>query len=228
MDALSIAKIPFNLKIIPVSDSGVPNGVPFIAMFNPETLAVREGVDWKNNAPPTANGSDVTFQRTWARTFSIDILLDGTGVNTEGVKIPVTAQVLLFRATTSGVKGDVHRPSYLLVQYGTFISTCVLNSSTITYTMFDLTGLPIRAKINATFTERTPSGLMKVLSMLSSPDLTHEVVVKDGDTLPLLTHAIYKDQRYYLQVARVNGLTNFRDLKPGTRLIFPPLSNISK
>jgi nucleoid-associated protein YgaU len=63
------------------------------------------------------------------------------------------------------------------------------------------------------------------MSMLSSPDLTHSVQVKDGDLLPLLTSQIYKDQNYYLQVAKVNKLKNFRKLKAGTTLVFPPISN---
>jgi len=49
------------------------------------------------------------------------------------------------------------------------------------------------------------------------------VVVKDGDTLPLLCHRIYGDSGYYADVARFNGLSSFRRLKPGLALHFPPL-----
>jgi hypothetical protein len=91
--------------------------------------------------------------------------------------------------------------------------------------MFDMFGLPIRAKISASFTERTPSGLGALLSMLSSPDLTHKIEVKEGDILPLLTYKTYNNQNYYLQVARVNKLKNFRKLKAGTTLVFPPISD---
>ena len=90
--------------------------------------------------------------------------------------------------------------------------------------MFDMFGLPIRAKISAKFTERIVDGLSDVLGMLSSPDLTHRVQVKEGDILPLLTYKTYNNQNYYLQVARVNKLKNFRKLKAGSTLIFPPLS----
>ena len=47
--------------------------------------------------------------------------------------------------------------------------------------------------------------------------------VVDGDTLPLLCNKIYKDSSYYIQVAKFNGLNKFRNLKPGTKLKFPPL-----
>jgi hypothetical protein len=228
MDTQSATKLPFNLKIIPTSEDGIPFAgppfVPFIAMFNPESFAVHEDISWCNNAPPGSSGTDPTYGQLQPRTFTMEFTLDGTGVNTNGAKIPVTAQVALFRLVTTNVQGAIHRPPPLMVQYGTFVCTCVMNSSDVTYTLFDMFGLPIRAKISAKFTERKHGALSAVLDMLSSPDLTHHVGVKDGDTLPMLTYRVYNDQTYYLQVARVNRLKNFRKLVPGTTLVFPPIS----
>lgn len=225
MDAISAAKLPFNLKIIPISTSGFPVGIPFIAMFNPESFAINEDVDWTAQCTPGSEGSDYLYNKTKPRKFTIEFTIDGTGVNTNGVKIPVTVQISLFRAATTGVRGALHRPNFLLVQYGTFINTCILNSSTVTYTMFDMFGLPIRAKVSASFTERTVKTLSDILGMLSSPDLTHKVKVEQGDTLPLLTYNSYNNQTYYLQVAKANKLKNFRNLKAGTMLIFPPIED---
>ncbi len=211
MDAQSAAKLPFNLKIIPTNRDGIPMGVPFLAMLNPENFSVKEDVTWYDKPLPGKNGSDPTFLAVRPRTFTIDFILDGTGVNTNGVKIPVTAQVALFRGVTTNIRGTIHRPSYLMV-----------------YTMFDLAGLPIRAKISASFTERIIPGLSDVLGMLSSPDLTHEVEVKEYDLLPLLTYNIYQNQHYYLQVAKANRIKNFRKLKPGMKLSFYPLVSAKK
>ena len=52
---------------------------------------------------------------------------------------------------------------------------------------------------------------------------SHRVLVKEGDTLPLLCHEIYGDAWYGPQVARFNHLADFRRLVPGTQLHFPPL-----
>lgn len=225
MDLQSVAKLPFNLKILQADENGVPIlGVPFLAMFNPETIAITEGINWGEQNPAGTEGAQLAYIKTKGRTFSIDIMMDGTGVNTNGIKIPITAQVLLFRLATTKVVGSTHRPNHLLLQYGVFIVHCVLVSSTVTYTMFDIFGLPIRAKIAASFAEVTSSGLLAKLAMLSSPDLTHKVEVKEGDILPLLTYKIYKNQLYYLQVAKVNKLKNFRKLKAGSTLIFPPIA----
>jgi hypothetical protein len=225
MDVQSAAKLPFNLKILQADENGVPIlGVPFLAMFNPETVAISEAVDWGELGAPGSEGFQTQYYSTKGRTFTIEIMLDGTGVNTNGVKIPVTAQVLLFRLATTKVDGNKHRPNHLILQYGLIIVHCVLTSSTVTYTMFDMLGLPIRAKISASFVEVTPSNFMAALAMLSSPDLTHKVEVKEGDLLPLLTHKIYKKQQYYLQVAKANKLKNFSKLKTASALVFPPIA----
>lgn len=224
MDTQSAVKLPFNLKIVPMNRNGIPVGLPFLAMLNPENIAIREELQWRNTSAPGSEGTNPVYIKTKPRTFTFELTLDGTGVNTNGAKIPVTAQVLLFRSATTHVVGLIHRPPYLLVQYGLFVINCILNSSSVTYTMFDMFGLPIRAKITASFTERIVKGLSDVLNMLSSPDLTHRVTVKDGDLLPLLTYNIYNDQNYYLQVAKVNKLKNFRNITAGTTLIFPPLA----
>jgi nucleoid-associated protein YgaU len=57
----------------------------------------------------------------------------------------------------------------------------------------------------------------------SSPDLTHIVEFKAGDTLPQICYKIYNDALYYKDVAMANNLTDFRNIKPGTILKFPPV-----
>ena len=52
--------------------------------------------------------------------------------------------------------------------------------------------------------------------------------VKAGDTLPLMCYRIYGDPKYYLDVAEVNHLGNFRVLIPGSALVFPPIEKSKK
>ena len=49
-------------------------------------------------------------------------------------------------------------------------------------------------------------------------------MVVDGDTLPLLCREIYGSASYYLRVAQVNRLDDFRNLTAGQELIFPPFA----
>ena len=87
------AKLAFNLKIIPLNDKGIPAGVPFLAMFNPESFFIKEDVVWEADCTPGQQATEPNYSATRGRSFTMEFLLDGTGVNTSGVKIPVTANL---------------------------------------------------------------------------------------------------------------------------------------
>lgn len=42
-----------------------------------------------------------------------------------------------------------------------------------------------------------------------------------------MSHRIYGDSKYYLEVARVNEITSFRKLEVGKEIFFPPIEKTS-
>jgi Uncharacterized protein containing LysM domain len=119
--------------------------------------------------------------------------------------------------------GDTHQPRYLKLTWGDLIFKCRLASVVINYSLFDNSGIPLRAELDTEFTGDIETSERLKKENKSSPDLTHSRMVKVGDQLPLMCEAIYGSANYYLKVAKINGLRNFRDLKPGQELFFPPL-----
>jgi len=85
----------------------------------------------------------------------------------------------------------------------------------------------LRAIGKAKFSESISPKLEAAEKKNESPDVTHKRTVQAGDTLPLMTERIYGDSKYYLEVAKINNLVNFRQLKPGQELFFPPLEKVS-
>jgi nucleoid-associated protein YgaU len=85
--------------------------------------------------------------------------------------------------------------------------------------------VPLRAKLSPKFKQYLSSQKLALESKNSSPDLTHYRTVAAGDSLPLMCHRIYRDSKYYVDVARVNRLVDFRNLEPGQRIFFPPLGD---
>jgi Contractile injection system tube protein len=118
---------------------------------------------------------------------------------------------------------EYHRPRALLLVWGSLKFPCVLTSVEYRYTLFKEDGTPLRAVAKCSFCESVPPAESDRQKDAKSSDLTHLRDVKDGDTLPLLAADIYGDGRFYLEVARVNKLVNFRRLRTATRLSFPPL-----
>ncbi len=214
------------LTIIPFEDSenvqiGPPAGPPFIAQFNPEAFTINNEIELGPEEPAQGDdGEEAKFKSIKPRSFSFDFLLDGTGAS--GPKIEVLAQLELFKLTT-GFSGKIHRPKFLLLNWGSFIATCVLESFSINYKLFRPNGTPLRAVLSASFREHKPAPLRELLKNLSSPDLTHLHEVIAGEHLALICYRIYKDPRYYFQVGEANGLNNLRSITIGQSLQLPPL-----
>lgn len=217
-------------------EDGAPSGpyIPFPVMYNPESYTVTSEVVYSEKAVAGDSDRDLEFQRIEGDSVSFEFLFDATGasvnsINGETAKIVggVDLEVETFLELTSNRTPQSHQTRTLILVWGTFIFTCKLTTASVNYTLFDANGRPLRAKVNATFKGHTPRFLQGAIAKLFSSDLTHVRIVKAGETLHWITQKVYGDSKYYLEVAKINGLKNFRNLKPGTELILPPLSKIA-
>lgn len=200
--------------------SGQPVG-EFVAYVNPNEITLSYEMEYDSAQGSGTTGSRMEFKKVKPGDMSLTFFIDGTGA--AGSRIEVQEKVERFQ-TVTGYNGNIHRPNYLKVVWGTLqVKRCILKSATIAYKMFKPNGIPLRAVITATFTDNSDDQTRVALAQDHSPDLTHVRTVKAGDNLPALCTAIYGDPRYYLDVARANGIDDFRRLTPGTRVFFPPL-----
>jgi hypothetical protein len=129
-----------------------------------------------------------------------------------------------FLDITQNIQSDTHKPNYLQINWGAFQFRGVLGAATVNYKLFNSAGLPIRATISANFDQSLSRQEQAAEAGRTSPDLTHIRVVNAGDTLPIMCKRIYGSTEFYLEVARVNNLKNFRKLEVGKEVFFPPLA----
>lgn len=195
----------------------------FEAMFNPASLSQTYAIVWGSSG-----GTELSYSRSAPGELSLDLILDGTGVSEMGAfalaQKSVTKRVKEFLDIAYHYDGAIHEANYLVVEWGKLPPfPCRLSSVTINYTLFDRDGSPLRAELKVQLVSDESAKKAAKESHTTSPDLTHSRVVRRGDTLPLLTKAIYGSSAWYVDVARWNGLDDFRDLTPGQTLLFPPL-----
>lgn len=203
---------------------------PFPVMYNPEKYSKSARTIYHCKAESGDSGEEQAFGRMKANEVSFEFLFDATGGSVNSIQGKaakelggVDAQIELFLQLTHDRDPQEHQPPKLTLVWGTFIFDCVMTSADIDYMMFNPSGRPLRAKINAKFKGNRPRVLQAALDKLFSADLTHVQVVKAGETLPLIAEKVYGDSKYYLQIAELNGITNIRNIKPGMELILPPL-----
>jgi Contractile injection system tube protein len=193
----------------------------FAAFVNPHEVTLAYEMEYDSAQGSGTTGSRMEFKKLKPGDLALSFFLDGTGAN--GRPCDVQEQVALFQSVT-GYNGNIHRPNYLKVVWGTLtVKRCVLKSASIAYKLFKPDGVPLRAVISASFSDTADDQTRVAMAQDSSPDLTHVRVLTAGDSLPALCQQIYGDPHLALQVARANGLMSARGVPAGTRLRFPPL-----
>ena len=194
---MNLVPLPGKMTFLPLRETTpipIPSGPPYVVMFNPETLEETQRYQFNDEQPPGSGGAQQRMNRIPPGDFSFEFLIDGTGAS--GDKREVLAEIIAFK-TIVGMNGDLHRPSFLLLIWGTFIETCVCTDFRVKQTMFRANGTPLRAMVSASFKRHTPPLLDLLLSNFMSADLTHFRLVQEGSTLPLMCHHIYESPRFY-------------------------------
>lgn len=165
------------------------------------------------------------FSASEPEKVSFTLTLDGTGVVPDAANVTVADQIKKLRDIAYAYSGEEHEPDAVQIDWGDELKAFQgrLTSLDIDYTLFDPDGAPLRATMKLAFIEALTEAQVALEANNQSPDLTHIVRVREGDTLPLLCERIYKDVSKYLEVARFNNLDNFRNLTPDTLLRFPPM-----
>ncbi|ASS48511.1 MAG: hypothetical protein A3D31_07865 [Candidatus Fluviicola riflensis] len=205
----------------------------FETTIPPEKFNLGTKIVLRTAQPAGKTGTDGGFEKTTPQQLDLEFLFDRTGVipgypSIEGKKhLDVKDDIEAFKKVVLIYEGENHKPNYLMVLWGALAFKCMLSELNIEYKLFRPDGTVLRAVAKAKFIEFVEKEELAAIQNDQSPDLTHIRVVQEGDTLPLMTYRIYGDSKYYLQVAKVNGLANFRKLRAGQQIYFPPIQKQS-
>lgn len=204
--------------------SRIPGRFPFSVMLNPEYVSIESGIKY-TTVDADQNQDQQKFASYEITKVEIPkIILDATGAvpkaewpdRCESIK----DMIFLLQGAVCDLDDESHQPPIVELCWGPIYLFVRMTKCTTKYVLFNSKGTPLRAEVTLTLESYESENDS---SKKKSPDLTHLVEVKAGDTLPLMCDRIYNDSSYYLQIARINGLTNFRQIKPGTMLEFPPM-----
>lgn len=221
------------LEIVGYKDGGFSqkSGNSFSMMVNPANYDEAKAISYHRGKSRHHRGAPA-FDSYQESNIKIEFILDNTGsfvnwMDYKGAvkKTPLSDIIKKLEKTVYAFVGDKHEPPFLKIVWGTLDFTGRLKNLATNYLLFSSEGEPLRAKVTLDILKYVAPKKQEQLDNSSSPDLSHLITVKDGDTLPALCRRIYESETYCVDVARINGLTEFRHLEPGIRLLFPPLSN---
>lgn len=204
---------------------------PYIVMINPAGLTIGKKINRNQEEKPHGKQEISSLGSFAADTLSFELVFDGTGLVFDGDGktkngVFVQAEIQKLEELAYNFQTESHQSNFLEIKWGEkFIFRGYLTSIQINYTLFDSAGNALRAKLNLSFEGYIPPAKFEKNPGQASPDKTHLRFPDQSDTLANYCANIYGDPKYVIQAAKFNRLVNFRKLKPGRRLEFPPLIN---
>lgn len=214
----------------------------FTTLVNPEKYTFNYKIEQNEDQASGTSDLSPRFNKKLPEDLELEFLFDRTGVIIHYGSNPdessddtvfkdkgegVIEDIEKFKKVILDYNGDEHKPNYVMIYWGTLLFKGSLIEMSVEFKLFKSDGTPIRAVAKAKFQGFVEDDLRVAKENNQSPDLTHIRLVKEGDTLPLMSHRIYGDSKYYLEVAKVNELTSFRKLEVGKEIFFPPIEKIS-
>ena len=200
----------------------------FYAMVNPESYTLDMKTETKGKQGQGTSGKQQKFSFKQPDEFTFEFLFDNTGIIDGKPRKDIADDLKKLQDLAFKLDGKVHEPRHVHIIWGTFDFKGRFTAMSINCKLFDNEGTPIRAMVKVTVKKSEEEKERTAKERKSSPDLTHRRIVKRGESLPWLCNIIYGDPKYYIQVARANSIANFRMIKEGAEIFFPPFNKKSE
>ncbi|PSQ19188.1 peptidoglycan-binding protein [Halobacteriales archaeon QS_8_69_26] len=184
--------------------------------FNPPEYSVKSSVNYEDNKASQNEKSELQFGSRESDQLSMELFFDTSEEQSDVRKKYVEKLTYLTRVDTS-----YKAPPPVQFVWGSGICfTALVESVDKTFTMFLPDGTPVRARANVTFKEVNPKKYSGGGGGGGGGgSKTH--TVKEGDTLWFIAAEKLGDPYQWEAIADENGISDPRELEPGTTLTIP-------
>jgi hypothetical protein len=188
--------------------------------FNPTTYVITKANEYSAISIPGLQTPPLQFVRGGDEKMNLDVLLDTTHTQEDVREAYVNPLLELMK-----IDPDLHAPPIVCFVWDRAIFQGVVASMTLTYSLFNPRGVPLRAESKMVLTayrsveDQTVEKPAK--DSLHSPDVEKSFTVRRGDRLDQIAQGAYRDPARWRDIARRNGITDPRRLDPGRLLLLP-------
>ena len=186
--------------------------------FNPTEYKLSKGNTFAEISIPGLESPPLQYVRGAPESLTLEVLVD-----TSDTLQDVRATYVDNLRNLMRPDGRLHAPPIVRFVWGRPVFTAVLEKLDVTYQLFLPGGTPLRAKLDLTLKEYRRAAVQALEQPASSPTVEKSYVVRRGDTLASIAAGLYQQPGAWRELARANGITNPRDLRPGQILTAPRL-----
>ncbi|MEV6345883.1 LysM peptidoglycan-binding domain-containing protein [Actinoplanes sp. NPDC051851] len=186
--------------------------------FNPTDYKVSKSNTFAEIGIPGLETPPLQYVRGGSEELSLEALVD-TSDTLEDVRERYVDRLRSLMTPDS----REHAPPIVRFVWGRSVFTGVVAKLDITYQLFLPDGVPLRAKLDLGLKEYRSAAAQAQDPPRSSPTVEKSYQVRAGDTLTSIAAALYRRPDAWRELARANGITDPREVRPGRILTVPRL-----
>jgi nucleoid-associated protein YgaU len=216
--------------IYTLNKQGEKTGKGFEVMFNPYEYKVSKTNNYNATAKNATDAPKVKFTSAGSQTLSLSLVFDSyenfDSNQTRRVDVSKETRKLwnfmMTRQEEKNGKKKKFEPPEVAFEWGVFYFRAFVTNMTQTFTMFDVDGTPLRAKVDVTFTQYKDENDYPNQGATKS-HTTYERTwrVTAGDRLDTIAGEVYGDPGQWRRIAEHNQIVDPLALSPGQRLRIP-------
>ena len=197
--------------------------------FNPAQLELSKSANWRYTpAVATKSGAKVEYLGSEPQSLELEIFLDASDKpGKTKVRDDVEALFSCLRPAPSSLP-DRGSPPWVIFEWGGFTTVrfvAYVQNVSATYTLFDSSGMPVRATCRVSLQEiPQDTARQNPTSGALSARSVHRLVA--GDTLESLAWREYGDPAAWRVIADANGIDDPMRLEPGRELLLPATEDV--
>jgi hypothetical protein len=228
-DRTSLARAVLRIMEPPTTVGARPGGVlaRVPLQFNPNSLALTKSTEWRRRPARMASQSALPeFVGSGPRSLQLEVFLDATATHDSSVEATVEKLMLACVPSPASLRARKPASPWVRFEWGTARTTSfdgVLSSFSVSYSLFDVDGTPLRGTCSLGIEEAsTDAPGQNPTSGTREAHRTHRV--RAGDSLTQLAWREYGDATGWRGIAEANDIDDPLRLRPGVELLIPELA----
>ena len=203
----------------------VDTGEPVRCMFNPHEYTLSKQNRWQRGETKGKNVPRLKFSQGGSQTLKLQLFFD-TYADATDVRLHTDPlwRMMMVNSDKTNPRSNKSEPPPVMFQWGGLAFEAVITSMTQKFTLFLKDGTPARATVDITLEqlgdEEDFAGQNPTSGGGEAPKTR---LVHAGERLDLIAYEEYEDATQWRRIAEANGLTHPLRLRPGQRLVVPPL-----
>jgi len=195
-------------------------------MFNPHEYTLTKQNRWERGETKGKNVPRIKFSQGGAQTLKLQLFFD-TYADALDVRLHTNAlwNMMMVNSAKVNPRTNKSEPPPVIFQWGGLAFEAVITNLSQKFTLFLKDGTPVRTTVDISLEQLGDEEDYPRQNPTSGGGEAHKTrILQAGERLDLIAHQEYEDATQWRLIAEANEIRNPMRLRPGQRLVIPPLS----